>query len=434
MEKKVEVINKLYKKEVTYKAATKLVNKKIKRSSLDKKVIKNLKEYLESYEKGYEYSYKKEHSNILKFEKDLKEEVSLKKNKFNEIVDLLEENKKDVLSVSKKKYSKSDKKLNELMKNIDKKELNKYIKDLDSSIIEIKKDIKLLEYLEQNIDNIKLNNKVIEFQKRSTFEEFEKLEKSKEIKENSYTLIKDVEGPVISGDSFSIYVDRKIDLPSRFHCEDRVDDVVECKIEGNYDSSKVGEYKIKISAKDKTGNESSKTITVKVLPKPINKNPYKIDVIRNHNVVVVYGLDDNYEYTKIVKIFVASTGGATPTGTFKISNKYTWRFLYGGVWGQYATRIVGDILFHSVPYYSKSKSSLKWIEYNKLGTQASMGCVRLAVRDAKWIYNNCSSGTTVNIYNGSLPPGVYKPAAIKIDGNNPNRGWDPTDDDPNNPW
>ena len=63
-----------------------------------------------------------------------------------------------------------------------------------------------------------------------------------------------------------------------------------------------------------------------------------------------------------------------------------------------------------------------------------MGCVRLAVRDAKWIYNNCSSGATVNIYNGNLPPGVYKPAAIKIDGNNPNRGWDPTDPDQNNPW
>ena len=38
------------------------------------------------------------------------------------------------------------------------------------------------------------------------------------------------------------------------------------------------------------------------------------------------------------------------------------------------------------------------------------------------------------IYDGTLPKGVSKPTAPKIDGTSPNKGWDPTDPDPNNPW
>ncbi|MFR5209625.1 MAG: L,D-transpeptidase family protein [Clostridia bacterium] len=29
------------------------------------------------------------------------------------------------------------------------------------------------------------------------------------------------------------------------------------------------------------------------------------------------------------------------------------------------------------------------MRFNKLGEQASQGCVRLAVSDAKWVYDNC---------------------------------------------
>ena len=85
--------------------------------------------------------------------------------------------------------------------------------------------------------------------------------------------------------------------------------------------------------------------------------------------------------------FASSTGlyNATPRGTYQISTKYLWRELYGGVYGQYATRIHGGILFHSVPYYKRAKDTLCTDKYNKLGQQASMGCVRLTVEDAKWI-------------------------------------------------
>ncbi|UKI23754.1 MAG: L,D-transpeptidase [Anaerotruncus sp.] len=129
---------------------------------------------------------------------------------------------------------------------------------------------------------------------------------------------------------------------------------------------------------------------------------------------------------------VCSVGkeGNTPSGTFKTSDKYTWRLLEGNVYGQYATRITGHILFHSVPYFEKSKDTLEYDEYNKLGVPASAGCIRLSVADAKWIYDNCPTKTTVEMYDSDKKEPLAKPSAIKIDTSDTvKRNWDPTDPD-----
>lgn len=164
--------------------------------------------------------------------------------------------------------------------------------------------------------------------------------------------------------------------------------------------------------------------------------PYYIKVNRQANCITVYTLDENGEYTVPYKAMTCSTGlyNATPKGVYQISTKYRWRELYGGVYGQYATRIYGGVLFHSVPYYRKSENMLCTDKYNKLGQQASMGCVRLTVEDAKWIADYCPTGTTVEIYEAEEPGPLGKPEPIKIDTDNPNRGWDPTDPNAKNPW
>ena len=77
----------------------------------------------------------------------------------------------------------------------------------------------------------------------------------------------------------------------------------------------------------------------------------------------------------------------------------------GPSYGQYATRIYSSYLFHSVPYYSQHKDDVEYDEFNKLGTIASLGCIRLAVVDVKWIYDNCPLGTPVVIYNDKENPG-----------------------------
>ena len=93
------------------------------------------------------------------------------------------------------------------------------------------------------------------------------------------------------------------------------------------------------------------------------------------------------------------------------------------------------ICFIQYHIFSATGSSLETEEYNKLGSVASLGCIRMAVRDVKWIYDNCPAGTKVTIYDDAANPGpLGKPESIKIPVNSPNAGWDPTDTDPANPW
>ncbi len=169
----------------------------------------------------------------------------------------------------------------------------------------------------------------------------------------------------------------------------------------------------------------------------IASNQAKYYVIVNYvsNVVTVYTKDANNRYTIPVKAMVCSTGKDTPRGgVYKLTNtRYKWRALFGGVYGQYAVKIVGNILFHSVPYLSTDNSTLEYWEYDKLGTSASAGCVRLTVTDALWIYNNCGSGTQVEFSSNATNP-LGKPMAQKISSYKDLRGFDPTDPASNNPW
>lgn len=165
---------------------------------------------------------------------------------------------------------------------------------------------------------------------------------------------------------------------------------------------------------------------------------YLIKVNRLLNCVTIYTKDSKGNYTVPYKAMACSTGKNiknTPLGTFNTSSKYTWRQMVDGTHSQYATRVYGGILFHSVPCYSPKKNQLEYEEFNKLGSPASLGCIRLTVADSKWIYDNCPSGTTVIIYDDANSPGpLGKPSVIKIPAGSPHRGWDPTDPDPANPW
>ena len=166
-----------------------------------------------------------------------------------------------------------------------------------------------------------------------------------------------------------------------------------------------------------------------------NKAQYYIKVNYQANTVTIYTKDNEGEYTNPYKAMVCSTGSATPkSGVYKMSSKYRWLSLFGGVNGQYCSRITGHILFHSVPYLEKKNDTLEYWEYDKLGTTASAGCIRLAVKDAKWIYDNCQAGTYVEFYSSSDPGPLGKPTAQKISSNEECRNWDPTDTAEGNPW
>ena len=135
---------------------------------------------------------------------------------------------------------------------------------------------------------------------------------------------------------------------------------------------------------------------------------------------------------------LCSVGFATPTsGTYSLKKYggWEWKGLQGDVYGQYATQITGNILFHSVPYTEKyNNASLEYWEYDKLGTSASLGCIRLTVKNAKWIYDNCVAGTKVYFYKDSNPGPLGKPSERKISGDSEVNSWDPTDPASDNPW
>lgn len=164
--------------------------------------------------------------------------------------------------------------------------------------------------------------------------------------------------------------------------------------------------------------------------------PYLIRVNRLANCVTIYSKDSTGQYTIPIKAMVCSVGldDGTPLENGQITDKYDWRLLFGNVYGQYAVRFNGHIMFHSVPYMATSKDSLKEGQYNLLGQPASQGCIRLSVADSKWIYDNCDRGTKVEVYDDVNPGPLGKPASIQIDPYSAYKGWDPTDPDPANPW
>lgn len=148
------------------------------------------------------------------------------------------------------------------------------------------------------------------------------------------------------------------------------------------------------------------------------ENPYVIKVNKRQNTVTVY------KNKKPIKAFPCSGGRGTPTGTFAIRQKMRWHVLMGPCYGQYCSRIYKGILFHSVWYHRQNPATLSNSSYNRLGTTASHGCVRLTVKDAKWIFDHCPVGTKVVIYNANNPGPLGKPRAIKVPGTT---GYDPTD-------
>lgn len=163
----------------------------------------------------------------------------------------------------------------------------------------------------------------------------------------------------------------------------------------------------------------------------VDKNTYWIKVNTQCNVVTVYKKSGS-EY-KPIRAMVCSCGkkgSSTPLGTYRMGTKIGWCYLVGNVWGRYSMVIKGNYLFHSVPYAKKSINSMKYKEYNKLGTNCSHGCVRLALMDAKWIWNKCPKGTKITVYKSKNPGPLGKPTPIKM-----KSSWkyDPTDPSKKNP-
>lgn len=183
-----------------------------------------------------------------------------------------------------------------------------------------------------------------------------------------------------------------------------------------------------------------------------HQNKFYIEVNRAACVVTIYMYnDETNKYDIPVKTCsvcvgsdiwtVAGTGGLheksayTPIGTYSVctngqSVKYTMKPMHepdgSTVYARWATHIVGNVYFHSIAVGTQSHYALPAVTYNKLGKPASAGCIRMAVADAKWIYDYTSTGNTIKIVKGSTkkPGPLGKAKTIKVKGG---INYDPTD-------
>lgn len=100
---------------------------------------------------------------------------------------------------------------------------------------------------------------------------------------------------------------------------------------------------------------------------------------------------------KLERSFFCATGkneSPTTRGTFKASDRGIWFYTERlGSGGKYWVRFNGAYLFHSIPM-DRDKNIID----RTLGEKRSSGCVRLAVEDAKWIYENIPEDSAVVIY------------------------------------
>lgn len=130
--------------------------------------------------------------------------------------------------------------------------------------------------------------------------------------------------------------------------------------------------------------------------------PYKLVVDISDQAVFVYAWSGE-DYSVKDHYMLCSTGmddSPTPLGTYQAYAQLNGEWYYFEeyeCYAKWAYGIIGGILFHSVTFRDMDDRKVNTSNVKKLGKKASHGCVRLAVEDAKWIYDNCPYGTTVVI-------------------------------------
>ena len=114
--------------------------------------------------------------------------------------------------------------------------------------------------------------------------------------------------------------------------------------------------------------------------------------LTNHKTIVWQRSNGSW---KVVKNWTCTTGAKsspTVTGDYTVGAK---GYSFGsGYTCYYYTQFYGDYLFHSIKYYEGTFNVMD----GRLGVSASAGCVRLALDNARWIYNNVPEGTKVSTY------------------------------------
>ena len=136
---------------------------------------------------------------------------------------------------------------------------------------------------------------------------------------------------------------------------------------------------------------------------------YWIGVDVKNQRCTIYSTADNH----VVHCWLCTTGASatpTPQGIFYLpeargSERKEW-FAFTATYVKYAVRYTRGLYFHSVLFKKKDDNAMKLSTLRRLGKRGSAGCVRLEVAHAKFICDNCPTGTMVVIHKGVDDPRI----------------------------
>ncbi len=152
----------------------------------------------------------------------------------------------------------------------------------------------------------------------------------------------------------------------------------------------------------KNGKVEVDDVQTKMYKKAQNYSSYTRYLImvnrEDSKVMILEGYSNNWDCIKYWDCNCGADGHDTPEGIYETTSL---KMLYFGPDDEYrcwyATQFYGDVLFHSVKYKGGEDSPVTVID-GRLGVNTSLGCVRLQLENAKWIYDYVPAGTKVVVY------------------------------------
>lgn len=135
---------------------------------------------------------------------------------------------------------------------------------------------------------------------------------------------------------------------------------------------------------------------------------YCIKINKSQNFAVIYQMDENQEYTIVIKAFKVSVPTDATVGETFISRKALWWKVSDVSFCRYASKLDNsEVLYSASYYYNETDNSLNKTSYNNIGNASLDGSIHMTVSNAKWIYENCGINTPVYILdNFELDAGV----------------------------
>lgn len=168
-----------------------------------------------------------------------------------------------------------------------------------------------------------------------------------------------------------------------------------------------------------------------------DEGDYLIKVNMAKDCITIYEKGGTGEYTVPVKSMACAVFEGEITGevNYSIISKTEWKRMADNTYSHYVIQIDRNIHICSSSYAAQSNDSLDKDKYNIIGEGKTNQNICVNVADAKWLYEHCAKGATVQLYSNDANDGpLGKPDTIHLGETAEYPNWDPTDDNENNPW